>query len=90
MNRDPEEELHLVEKLDGDALPLLAKEEEGLGREDEVLQRDALLCLLHCHNAPSIPDRDRYKNNIDEVHKQNAFFLCFLILKRSSEEQMSQ
>ena len=52
---DPKE-LHLVEKLDGDALALLAKEEEGLGWEDEVLQRNALLRLLHCHNAPTVPD----------------------------------
>ena len=52
---DPKE-LHLVEKFDGDALPLLAKEEKGLGGEDKVLQRDALLRLLHCHNTPTVPD----------------------------------
>ena len=47
---------HLIEKLDRDALPLLAKEEDGLGGEDEVLQGDALFCLLHRHNPPTIPD----------------------------------
>ena len=51
-------ELHLVEKLDGDTFPLLAKEEKGFGREDKVLQGDALLRLLHCHNAPATPDCD--------------------------------
>ena len=83
---DPEKS-HLVEKLDRDALPLLAEEEEGLGREDKVLQRDALLRLLHCHNAPATPDCDRYA--IGEVKTKNEQFLVLLILKRSSEEQTS-
>ena len=67
-------EVHLVEKLNGYALPLLAKEEEGLGREDEILQWDALLRLLHCHNTPTTPGYDQCEI-CGEVYNKNGHFV---------------
>ena len=78
---------HLIEKLDRDALPLLAKEEDGLGGEDEVLQGDALFCLLHRHNPPTIPDCEwckRTKERSGAIVKINFVFVQDLRFSSSS------